>query len=418
MSENNGAGRRALDVAVIGGGQAGLAVGYYLRRTDLSFAIFDAGEGPGGAWRHGWDSLRLFSPAVYSSLPGWIMPGGAEKYPSRDETIEYLTRYEERYELPVYRRPPHREGGRAASPRRSGTTWSCARRGAATSTSPTPGASSSASSAGSRCACSRRKRARWSARPSSCSTAPFRTPAGSPSVPRAVAALGRRGGGQDFLRGGEGAGRRPGSAHVEGRAGGRGVGWANQSAAPGARVPQVPVGPEPQDLVLPGFAPHGGRARRRLQERDPLQCPAGRAQGRGDRRGQLAGGAGGVLADVRGVGGAQRLLHRPKEYQFKVWDAMFGAGRAHLFFAEHEGERLAAALAYTFGEKCWRFQSATTNKKRKLKYSHLLQREMILWAKKQGATRYDMMAVPPPDELHEATRSTGCTSSSPASGAR
>ncbi len=88
---------------MVGGGQAGLAVGYYLRRSGLSFAIFDAGEGPGGAWRHGWDSLTAFSPALHSSLPGWIMPGGPERYPSRDETVGYLSRYEERYELLVYR---------------------------------------------------------------------------------------------------------------------------------------------------------------------------------------------------------------------------------------------------------------------------------------------------------------------------
>ena len=103
MSANADHGTRALDVAVVGGGQAGLAVGYYLRRADLSFAIFDAGEEPGGAWRHGWDSLRLFSPVRYSSLPGWIMPGEADRYPSRDEAVEYLSRYEERYGLLLYR---------------------------------------------------------------------------------------------------------------------------------------------------------------------------------------------------------------------------------------------------------------------------------------------------------------------------
>jgi len=59
-----------LDVMVVGGGQAGLGVGYYLRRAGLSFAIFDAEDGPGGAWRPGWDSLRAFSPPRYSSLPG------------------------------------------------------------------------------------------------------------------------------------------------------------------------------------------------------------------------------------------------------------------------------------------------------------------------------------------------------------
>lgn len=92
-----------LDVAVVGGGQAGLAVGYYLRRSGLSFVIFDAAEGPGGAWRRMWDSLHAFSPPRYSSLPGWLMSKGTEGYPARDEVVEYLTRYEERYGLPVYR---------------------------------------------------------------------------------------------------------------------------------------------------------------------------------------------------------------------------------------------------------------------------------------------------------------------------
>src|SRR5690606_31260072 len=70
-------------VVVIGGGQAGLAVGYYLRRTGLPFEILDAEEGPGGAWRHAWRSLRLFSPAQWSSLPGRLMPGGTDRYPTR-----------------------------------------------------------------------------------------------------------------------------------------------------------------------------------------------------------------------------------------------------------------------------------------------------------------------------------------------
>jgi cation diffusion facilitator CzcD-associated flavoprotein CzcO len=94
---------RRADVVVIGGGQSGLAVGYYLRRTGLSFVILDAQPEPGGAWLHGWDSLRLFSPARFSSLPGWLMEGGPDTYPARDEAIEYLRRYEERYELPVAR---------------------------------------------------------------------------------------------------------------------------------------------------------------------------------------------------------------------------------------------------------------------------------------------------------------------------
>jgi putative flavoprotein involved in K+ transport len=94
---------RTRDVIVIGGGQAGLAVGYYLRRTGLSFVILDAEVGPGGAWRHGWESLRLFSPARWSSLPGYIMPGGSDYYPDRGEVLAYMTEYERRYHLPIER---------------------------------------------------------------------------------------------------------------------------------------------------------------------------------------------------------------------------------------------------------------------------------------------------------------------------
>jgi cation diffusion facilitator CzcD-associated flavoprotein CzcO len=92
-----------VDVAVIGAGQAGLAVGYYLRRTGLSFVLLDAEEGPGGAWRHTWDSLTLFSPANASSLPGWLFPRGTGEYPTRDEVLAYLAEYEQRYDLPVDR---------------------------------------------------------------------------------------------------------------------------------------------------------------------------------------------------------------------------------------------------------------------------------------------------------------------------
>ncbi|MBT2233482.1 ArsO family NAD(P)H-dependent flavin-containing monooxygenase [Nonomuraea sp. NEAU-A123] len=95
---------RAVDVLVIGGGQAGLAAGYYLRRAQADFVILDAQDRPGGAWRHAWPSLSLFSPAQYSSLPGRMMPtpsGGS--YPSTEDTVAYLTDYEQRYDLPVMR---------------------------------------------------------------------------------------------------------------------------------------------------------------------------------------------------------------------------------------------------------------------------------------------------------------------------
>lgn len=91
------------DVIVIGGGQSGLAMGYYLRRTGLSYIILDNQKESGGAWLHTWESLRLFSPAQWSSLPGMIMTGGSDYYPTRDVVIEYLKYYEQKYQLPVKR---------------------------------------------------------------------------------------------------------------------------------------------------------------------------------------------------------------------------------------------------------------------------------------------------------------------------
>lgn len=95
---------RSVDVAVIGGGQAGLAAGYYLRRAGLDFVILDDQVAPGGAWQHGWDSLRLFSPASVNPLPGWGMRAeGGDTFPSAEHVVDYLSAYEDRYELPVIR---------------------------------------------------------------------------------------------------------------------------------------------------------------------------------------------------------------------------------------------------------------------------------------------------------------------------
>ena len=94
---------RYVDVIIIGGGQSGLAAGYFMRRSGLSFVILDRELNAGGSWQHHWNSLRLFSPAQWSSLPGVIMNGGGNYYPSRDETIQYLKNYEAKYQLPVLR---------------------------------------------------------------------------------------------------------------------------------------------------------------------------------------------------------------------------------------------------------------------------------------------------------------------------
>jgi len=90
-----------LDVIVIGGGQSGLACGYFLKRAGLNFVILDDQIASGGAWLHGWDSLTLFSPAQHSSLPGWMMPKSENTFPSRKEVLSYLEAYEKHYQLTV-----------------------------------------------------------------------------------------------------------------------------------------------------------------------------------------------------------------------------------------------------------------------------------------------------------------------------
>ncbi|MEY9994905.1 putative flavoprotein involved in K+ transport [Streptomyces sp. V4I8] len=95
---------RSTQVVVIGGGQSGLAAGYHLRRLGIDFVILDAQAAAGGAWQHTWDSLHLFSPAAFSSLPGRLMPPQAgEEYPDADHVMAYLRDYEKRYELPIER---------------------------------------------------------------------------------------------------------------------------------------------------------------------------------------------------------------------------------------------------------------------------------------------------------------------------
>jgi putative flavoprotein involved in K+ transport len=90
-----------LEVIVVGGGQAGLAIGYFLARQGRKFAIFEAAEEPAAAWRARWDSLKLFTPARYSGLPGLAFPGDPDRYPGRDDVVAYLTEYARQFALPV-----------------------------------------------------------------------------------------------------------------------------------------------------------------------------------------------------------------------------------------------------------------------------------------------------------------------------
>lgn len=99
-------------VAIIGAGQAGLAVAYYLRRFELvpgeDFVIFDRGPSTGGAWQHRWDALRLGSAHHVTDLPGMAEIGlsfetADRSLPAKDIVAGYYRRYEEHFQLAVQR---------------------------------------------------------------------------------------------------------------------------------------------------------------------------------------------------------------------------------------------------------------------------------------------------------------------------
>lgn len=89
------------DVVVIGAGQAGLASGWHFKQQGLNALILDEQSQPGGNWHHYYDSLELFSPAAYSSLPGLPFPGAPGHYPVRDEVVRYLKEYADLFQLPI-----------------------------------------------------------------------------------------------------------------------------------------------------------------------------------------------------------------------------------------------------------------------------------------------------------------------------
>jgi putative flavoprotein involved in K+ transport len=93
--------RNSHEVIVVGGGQAGLALGYHLVNRGKDFTILEAASEPAAAWRERWDSLKLFTSARYDGLPGMDFPGDPERYPTRDEVADYLTDYARRFDLPV-----------------------------------------------------------------------------------------------------------------------------------------------------------------------------------------------------------------------------------------------------------------------------------------------------------------------------
>ncbi len=86
---------------VIGGGQAGLATGYHLKKVNSDFLILDAEAGTGDSWRKRWNSLRLFTPAWNNGMPGLPFPGNQHAFPTKEEAADFLGDYKEKFELPV-----------------------------------------------------------------------------------------------------------------------------------------------------------------------------------------------------------------------------------------------------------------------------------------------------------------------------
>ena len=94
-------GPEVFETIIIGGGQAGLSVGYHLAKRDRPFVILEANERIGDSWRNRWDSLRLFTPARYNGLDGFPFPADGWSFPTKDEMADYLEEYAACFELPV-----------------------------------------------------------------------------------------------------------------------------------------------------------------------------------------------------------------------------------------------------------------------------------------------------------------------------
>jgi putative flavoprotein involved in K+ transport len=99
MNSSNASG--ILDTIIIGGGQAGLALGRHLKEQQRNFVILDANPRTGDAWRQRWDSLRVFTPAKYDGLPGEPFPADPLSFPTKDEMAAYLEGYAARNSLPM-----------------------------------------------------------------------------------------------------------------------------------------------------------------------------------------------------------------------------------------------------------------------------------------------------------------------------
>jgi putative flavoprotein involved in K+ transport len=116
-NKHNSNGDRPLDVVLVGGSQAGLAMAWHLAQQGLRFLVLEAGPELGHTWRSRWDSLKLFTPAQYDALPGMAFPAPADTYPTKDPVVDYLQAYAAALDLPV------RLNSRVTELRRVGDTF-------------------------------------------------------------------------------------------------------------------------------------------------------------------------------------------------------------------------------------------------------------------------------------------------------
>jgi putative flavoprotein involved in K+ transport len=96
----------AYDAVVIGGGRSGLAAAHHITGQGVSTAILEASGEATGSWPRYYDSLTLFSPARYSALPGRAFPGDPDRYPHRDEVIDYLRSYAAAWDADIHTSTP------------------------------------------------------------------------------------------------------------------------------------------------------------------------------------------------------------------------------------------------------------------------------------------------------------------------
>lgn len=176
-----------------------------------------------------------------------------------------------------------------------------------------------------------------------------------------------------------------------------------EESATGRGAPEVPVEPQLQDHDARGpYALRGRPAGNQHEGEDALQHALAARKGVKVLEDNSSRGARALLGHVRADGGSQRFRDpSPSEYQFAVWRAMDEAKGAPVLRDAESGWRPCSSTP-AFGRKYWYMLGASTNKKRNLMPSYLLQWEVMRWARQQGATCYDMVAIPSPDSLDES----------------